>query len=235
MDYSELFRDALLKGNGLYSPFSSVEELRKSRMYIETMEDFIDKSESEELAKLSSGIESLTPEERDEYWQFNYPIHWQEVFATRVRSGFLIQLCSFLEGELDDICHRIQMIARIQKNVSNMTGSTIEKASKYVAKYGDFSSSLRPHWETIERIYDIRNVFVHYRGFSALYRNHEKIVEFSKSVPGVKCLHSFIELERGFCEYCNEEVAKFQEHLRTAYDTFRKRLLAIEALKEKGA
>lgn len=226
----EWLRTDFLSGDGMFGPFLSLDEISKSKMFIETMEDFIKSSEDEEVASLSRRICHLSAEQRDEYWQDNYPVHWQEIFATRIRSTFVIQLCSSVEGQIDEVCRRIEMIARVPLKLSNLNGSILEKGRRYMEAFGSFTAPSDADWKVIERIFQVRNVFVHERGFIGKYQHENKIIEFAKFVPGLKLQNSFIELELGFCEHCVVATAIFVECLRESYEAFRSQRQLLEKL-----
>ncbi len=224
----EWLRRDFLTGGGFFGPFLTTDELGKSRMFIDTMEDFIHKSEEGEVASLAEGVDHLTPDQKDEFWQWHYPIHWQEVFATRIRSGFVIQLCSFVEGQLEEICRRIELIARVPLKLRDLHGSTLSNARKYMEAFGKFTIPSEVEWQVIERIFYVRNVFVHQRGYMG--QHEKKIIELAGTVPGLKFEHSSIELDRGFCEHCVTEVTTFHDQLRKAYEVFRIQSQILEKL-----
>jgi hypothetical protein len=226
----EWLRDQYLSGRGLLGPFLFNDEMQKSRLFLETMEDFISSSEETEVNSLSKGIEELTESQKDEFWQWNYPVHWQEIFATRIRSSFIVQLCSFVEGELEELCKRIEVIAGIPLKLRDLQGSTLAKGRKYLEAFGNFSAPSGTEWLIIERIFDLRNVCVHERGFVTLYRNEKKLVEFAQTAPGLAFENGFAEMKRDFCEYALSAIIAFHNCLLKEYEAFRLRSQVLEKL-----
>lgn len=227
-------RAEYLTGEGFLGGFvfSYREELDRTRFFLKTMEDFVEASEREEVAALEQGIARLTPEQHDEYWQWHYPFHWQEIFSNRLRTAFVLQLCTFLEGELNEICRRVEVIAEAPIGVGDLKGSTLDKAQKYLSAFAHFDRPSESSWALIQRIYHVRNVMVHYGGFSFPYRHHAKIVAFSGEAPGLSLQNDFIQVKREFCEFCLAEVSRFFADLHAAYEAFR---AACQALVRVGA
>lgn len=229
---SDRLRKDLLSGQGIFGPFLYPywEEINKSKFFLETMEKFVDTSERDEVTALERGIASLTPEQKDEYWQWHYPIHWQEIFSNRLRASFIMQLCSFVEGELGEISGRVKVLTEAPIKLSDLQGSTLSKPKKYLQAFGRFEQPTEASWVVLERIFDARNVMVHEGGFAGMYRNFNKLVEFAATVPGLSFSNSHIQVERAFCEYCLERVSEFCRELHEAYDAFRQTRQAMERL-----
>lgn len=221
-----------LSGSGIFGQFIFPywKELDKTKFFLKTMEDFVANSEKEEVSVLKNGTATLTPEQEDEYWQWHYPIHWQEIFSNRLRASFIMQLCSFIEGELNEISKRVEIISNAPIGVSDLRGSTLSKPKKFLQAFGQFENPTEEMWNDIERIFDVRNVMVHAAGFSGTYRDHKKIVEFSSKVPGLTLQNESIQIERLFCEYCLEKVAQFCKSIHEQYDSFRATSKALARL-----
>ena len=224
-----------LSGSGVFGQFIFPywEELNKTKFFLKTMEDFVVESEKEEVSALEKGIETLTPEQRDEYWQWHYPIHWQEIFSNRLRASFIMQLCSFVEGELNEISKRVEVISNAPIGVSDLRGSTLSKPKKFLQAFGRFEDPPEELWTVIERIFDVRNVMVHAAGFSGAYRDHKKIVEFAATVPGLTLQNEHIQAERLFCEYCLERITEFCNLLHKQYESFRKTAQTLARLEAR--
>jgi hypothetical protein len=226
----EWLRTDYLSGGGMFGPFLSPDELRNSKLYIETMENFITSSEDGEVASLAERIGHLTPEQQDDFWQDNYPIHWKEIFATRIRTSFVIQLCSLVESQIDEVCKRITLIARVPLKLRDLKGSTLEKGRRYMEAFGGFTTPSVANWSVVGKIFVVRNLFVHERGFMEQLGIENKIVEFARVAPGLKMEHNVIELEPAFCEYCLTSVEIFLGQLRESYETFRIQRQLLEKL-----
>lgn len=228
-------RDDYLSGEGLFGTFIFPyrEELERSRFFLKTMEELVDQSEREEVAALEKGVEKLTPEQQDEYWQWHYPFHWQEIFSNRIRAAFILQLCTFVEGELTEISRRIELIAQVPLSVGDLRGSTLSKARKYLQAFASIEKPNDSSWHILERIFDVRNVVVHEGGFAGRYRNHKQIVAFAKTVPGLSLQNDFVQVKREFCEFCLASVGMFCDELHGEYEAYRASMDALSKLDKK--
>jgi hypothetical protein len=216
-------REDYLSGGGFFGQFvyPYQEELKKTDFFLRTVEDFVASSERDEVAELEKSIEGLSPEQRDEYWQWHYPIHWQEIFSNRLRASFIMQLCSFVEGELNEICQRVEVISQAPIEVGDLKGSTLSRPKKYLMAFARLDKPGEESWQLLERIFDVRNVMVHESGFAGAYRNHKKIVELASVAPGLSLRNDHIEVKRTFCEYGLKAVSEFCGQLHEAYEAFR--------------
>lgn len=229
--HREMFRKEVLLGTGLIGPLDAYEELKRSRFFIESMELYIDSSETAEIKQLEIQAQALSPEAKDEFWQWNYPIHWQDIFGVRIRSSFCIQLCSQVEATLGDIAHRIQVIERIpaigKTNKKEFkTGSTIEKHKRYFTKYAKFEGFDEVLWAKMGFVFRIRNAHVHFQGFDSKMDKDIEFRQFLTALPNVGIEHNFIELKTGSCEALMEIVECFHEEIIKKYEFYRKKCLA---------
>lgn len=223
MAKNNIFKKDYLTGGGFAGPFinSYREELKKTKFFLDTMETFIEESEKDEVSELEKGIENLSGAEKDEYWQWHYPIHWQEVFSNRIRSSFILQLCTFVEGELKEICNRVMAIGDVPIKVNELKGSTLTRPKKYFEAFANFEKPSSENWRSMEFVFDIRNVMIHEAGFAGNYRNYNRIQQYAKDLQGISFEYDCIEIEKVFCEYCLKEIEKFCVELHEAYEAFR--------------
>lgn len=175
--------------------------------------------------------QALSPEAKDEFWQWNFPIHWQDIFGVRIRSAFCIQLCSQVEATLGDIAHRIEVIegcpaiGKINKKEFKM-GSTLDKHKRYFTKYAEFKSLDEDLWEKMGFVFRIRNAHIHFQGFDLKVDDDNKFRQFLTILPSVGVEYNFIELKAGACKAFMEIVEFFHEELIKEYEIYRKTRLA---------
>lgn len=231
-DFSRQIRDDYLSGGGFFGRFIYPyhEELKKSAFFLKTMKEFVEKSEGAEVSELKQGLSNLSPAARDEFWQVHYPMHWQEIFSNRIRAAFIMQLCSFLEGEMNEVCARVSVIAESPVKVNDLRGSTLSKPRKFLGAFGKFERPSEENWTIQERIFDVRNVMVHEGGFAGAYRNYKKMVDFAETVPGMSFSNGHVEVRREFCEYCLASVTKFCDELHAAYEAYRESAFTMHKL-----
>ena len=225
-----------MTGGGMFGPFinSYKEEIKKTKFFLDTMENFIEESEKNEVSQLEVGIVNLSEAERDEYWQWHYPIHWQEIFSNRIRSSFLLQICTFVEGELKEICNRVASIGDVPIKVSELKGSTLTRPKKYLGAFANFDKPSSSCWKSMEFIFDIRNVMVHEAGFAGYYKNYNSIKNFAKDLQGISFEYDCIEVDKVFCEYSLKEVEMFCKELHEAYEAFRLTKLTLYNLENRN-
>lgn len=232
-DLKERIRKDYISGGGIFGQFiyPYAEEIKKSKFFLDTMEEFVISSERREIDAQKERTNDLTPEQLDEYWQWHYPVHWQEIFANRIRTSFIMQICSFVEGELNEIAERVRVISGAPIKLRDLTGSTLSKPKKFIEAFGRFTTPEAGSWEIMERIFDVRNVMVHEAGYSGGYRSHKEIVKFASFVTGLSFSNDHIKVEREFCDYCLNAASDFVTSLHSAYDSFRATASALENMK----
>lgn len=233
--FGNQLRDNYLSGNGVFGGFiyPHSEELKKSKFFLDTMETLVLSAEQHEVSTLEAKTQGLTPEQLDEYWQWHYPIHWQEIFSNRLRASFIMQLCSFVEGELNDIACRVGVIAEAPLKLRDLNGSTLSKPRKFIEAFGHLTQPDNNSWALMEQVFDVRNVMVHEGGFAGSYRNYKQLVIFATTVPGLSFNNGHIEVNREFCDYCILLVSSFVESLHQSYESFRATAHTLEKMKLK--
>ncbi len=228
--HREMFRRNTLEGSGLVGPLYATDELQRARFFIETMEEFIDSSETAEVKALETNITSLSEEAKDEFWQWNYPIHWQDIFGVRIRSAFVAQLCSHIEATLGDIAHRVQVIERCPIEVSKIKGSTLEQHKLYLHTFAKFEGPPSEVWKKMAHVFRIRNVHIHQQGYGGEIANDKEFSAFLASLPNVSIENNFIELKAGSCQALLEIAEGFHGAIVKEYQAYRLRALALDRL-----
>ena len=226
--HREMFRRDFLYGSGLHGPLYATEELKRARFFIETMEEFIDSSEDAELEELEAKAAPLSEDAKDEFWQWNFPIHWQDIFGVRIRSAFCAQLCSHVEATLGDIAHRIQVIERSAIKVRDIKGSTLEHHKLYLVTFGKFVGPTSDLWKRMGFVFRIRNAHIHQQGYGGEIAKDNEFSKFLASLPNVGTENNFIELKAGSCLALLEITKEFHDALLKEYEAYRHRALAVE-------
>lgn len=226
--HREMFRLEVLNGTGIVGPLNAFEELKRSRFFIETMEQFISSSETSEVKALEVQAQALSEDAKDEFWQWHYPIHWQDIFGVRIRSAFCAQLCSQVEATLGDMAHRVHVIERSAINVKNLKGSTLEQHKLYLEAFAKFENPKPELWKEMAYVFHIRNAHVHQQGFSGEIENNKDFSHFLASLPNVGIQNNFIELKSGSCLALLNIAERFQDALLKEYEAYRQRVRALE-------
>jgi len=228
--HREMFRRSILEGSGLAGPLCATDGLQRSRFFIETMEQFIDSSETDEVKALEANITSLSEEAKDEFWQWNYPIHWQDIFGVRIRSAFVAQLCSHIEATLGDIANRVRVIERCAIEVRQIKGSTLEQHKLYLNTFAKFDGPLPEIWKKMTYVFRIRNIHIHQQGHGGEIAGDKEFSAFLASLPNVSIENNFIELKAGSCTAILKIAEEFHGAIAKEFEAYRHRALAIERL-----
>ncbi len=102
------------------------ETLKGLRFYLDTLEKFIDDEKSNEISRLKRHADGLSPDKQGEFWAWHYPVHWDEIFASQLRSSFVLTLMSLAESH-------VGMITEQRDGVGGM-GSGHDKDLIYLDK-----------------------------------------------------------------------------------------------------
>jgi hypothetical protein len=210
-ELEDLLRSELLAENGRSGlpllGFS--EEIKRLRYYIDTLEKFIAEEEVDELNPLKADAARLPEGRRGEFWTWNYPVHWDEVFRDNLRSSFLVSVLSFVEGHLSPVCRNVKVIARTPIDSGALKGRVLERSRLFLTAFGSFTHPTAEQWTFIERVYDIRNVFVHHGGYVGTYSHEKRVQQFCSSQPGLRQEQDHIHLHAQFCSLVLDWVQGF--------------------------
>lgn len=221
----EALRQTYLYSKGFMVPLTVHEEFRQSGFFIEIMEKFIESACEEEVRRLENEAGPLSAEAADEFWQWNYPVYWEDVFGSRIRSAFCTQLCSQVEATLGTISNRVQVLVRCPVSVKDLKGGgTLEQHRKYLHLFGKFKSPTAQLWDQMNYIFRLRNIFVHEEGYTKEERDRA-LVTFLSGLPNVKIRGGgFVELRAGSCPALLSIAKVFIDTLFAEYDLLIHRL-----------
>ena len=90
-------------------------------------------------------------------------------FPHAFRSSFLIQIFSFIEFELKEICNHHHITLKTDVAISDFKGTNdLDKAKIYLTKVCKIQiNDLKPEWDYLLDIRKLRNVLVHHQGIIA--------------------------------------------------------------------
>lgn len=199
----DAFRSYLISGDrriGL-SGVGHTEAIKRLRFYLDTFEEFISRQESEEIASLEATASSLSEEGRSEFWSWYYPVHWDEIFRTNLRSSFVASLVSLIESQLTEVSRDLSIIARTPIQVSDLKGSLLERARLFFDKFGAFRRPSDEVWSKLSHIYDVRNVFIHHAGYLPAYNHEKRTRQFIQGGDMVTETSGSLNLKREFGIY----------------------------------
>ncbi|MEQ8416829.1 MAG: hypothetical protein RIB71_20270 [Imperialibacter sp.] len=166
---SKILGDRLshLFGTGPFGKFRDYLNLMESYLQqeLEKHNESLNEKELEEYSKTAG-------EHHREYMQFLVEEHFKEKtvlafdFPHSFRSSLVIQIFSFLEFELKNICKYHSSFNNSDFSITDLKGnSDVEKAKIYLTKGAkiDFKQ-LNPEWPFIDCVRIIRNLLVHHQG-----------------------------------------------------------------------
>ena len=91
-------RDCLIQGECAMSWYLVTDNLNELRLFLDTVEGFIEKEEHRE-------VEALKPYATDgDFWAENYPYQWQDIIGSQLRQTFIVALMSATEFHLSHLC-----------------------------------------------------------------------------------------------------------------------------------
>jgi len=222
------FRDFLISRGSIHG---LDEELKRSTFYLETLEDFISQQEAKEFEKLKAQSTHLAEEDKAEFWSYYYPVHWDEIFRSNLRSSFLISLMATTENYLNEVCRDAGIIARAPIKLSDLRGTVLEKVPLFLEKFAGFKQPTPVLWRKLSRIYDIRNVFIHSGGFIGAYQHQVRVRQFIKTSGGVTETNDFLTLKREFGLSALHVVRELSEAIAGEMKALRQRIEQEEGKK----
>ncbi len=190
------------------------------------MEDFIDKKEEEEVAS----IKAKFPEGAEINWSYHYPIYWEDIFFTQLRSSFIVSIVSFAELNLDRVCKQVfniltPPIKHTDKH-KDLKGGIIDRGKEYLRRFGKFNNPSDELWGIIKSIYLVRNCIVHNNNDieDMESKKQEQIGNLVDKLPGLSAAAAFVgeSGKYGFLKINNEfpifSIDRIQEFVSSLYD-----------------
>lgn len=174
------------------------------------MEQFIENQEMAEITNLENAIKGLTDQQKSEFWLWNYPVYWDEIFYNNFRKSSFITLISFFESILNIVCRYVEIINWYQKRRSEYKGSILKRSRKFLKNHGEFLKPKEELWDKMTSIYQIRNAFVHNES-DFFNKGHLKKVVEENSFLSVN--QEIVKIEKGFCFFCLDIIELFLKDL----------------------
>jgi len=203
----KMARKILIEHGDHMAGWLTCESLKELELFLNTIEDFIEKEEKRELSALDKFLETIPKTERGEYLSDHYPFEWQQVLGAHFRSSFLITLMSVTEDSLSRICTQVSTMLDSSISNKDLKGSILEAAKKYLQAIGKYEAPPEHHWATVIDLYKVRNVMVHNGGMLEGAPNEKRIRAFMDKAPGISAPQSaFLKFEKEFCFYALEQV-----------------------------
>lgn len=165
--------------------------------YQNTIEKFLELEKQNLEKSYQKKISELNENNTDSWNRMveNFSERYNEIariFPHNFRASFLIQIISFIEHELKEICEQYEFSNKTKYSVNDLNGNNdIEKAKKYLTKSCNVNfEKLNPEWQFILMVKRIRNKLVHHQGFVKkvekdweLFNEFNRKKEFLEFVP----------------------------------------------------
>ncbi len=187
------------------------DSLSGMRHYLKTMQDFIDKQEEYEV----KAIEASFPKGTEINWSYHYPIHWEEIFTTQLRSSFVVSLVSLTEWHLNMICKHIMIILDLPIKHNELRGNIFHRGRKYLEIFAKYKKHSEELWRIMELIYEVRNCIVHNNNDLENMQSAKKLSKFIEEQPGLSLNSGFLEIQAEFPIFCIDTI---QEFILSLYD-----------------
>jgi hypothetical protein len=158
-------------------------------------------------------LEKLSKAEQAAYVQQHYDDTWYQILTSQFYSSFVVWSFATFEELLSLFCMDVKLAAKTPIGWTELKGSKIEQARKYLHTLVGFTRPQAKLWDQIEDIYLLRNLIVHNGGF-VFKSNKEKHItgHIVKVMPGLELEHERIKPKAEFCiEIVRLFVAYFQE------------------------
>lgn len=165
-------RNDSLKQNASYHQFIiqfNLKELQKYQLFFET---FLD-NEKETLyeaykekyskVKQDGDYEEYSRVAEEHYYKYSDIVN---LFPHNFRASFLIQIVTFIETSLTEICEQYEYINKTNYSIHDLRGnSDIEKAKSFLTKSCNANfEKLNPEWQFILIAKKLRNSLIHNQG-----------------------------------------------------------------------
>lgn len=210
---NEMRPDLLIGRADRWDASSPRDDLEKFRFFVRQIETLIDQAEESEVSSLQQSIAGWPKEAQSEFWPYNYPIHRDEIFRSTIRNSVVVSLATFFETFIDRLCSQVALITRSDLRVSDLRGSTLERARKYLTAVGKFASPSLFAWHELGLFFKIRNVIVHVGGFTHASNYQKAIQQFCEKRSDIRLEHGSIEIEPAFLEFVINRLLVFLEQL----------------------
>lgn len=173
----------------------AMETLDGLEFYLKTLEEFIADKEAQEVSDLKQHADQLPTDRQGEFWAWHYPGHWDEIFASQLRSSFVVTLISLAESQVGMVTEQVSEIAGILGR-PNSNGGHFERHRKHLKKQVGFKRPDDTCWDSVREIRDIRNCLVHAnsRILASRKPKPERLRFLINRLPGLSAPYDVVEL-----------------------------------------
>lgn len=143
---------------------------------------------------------------------------FEDYFPSLQRSSALSSIYSVFENELNRLCDRVQSAVGAGLRFQDLTGSGVERARNFLIKVGGFDlSASDKEWNTITKIREVRNCFVHADGILKSNDKATKVISAYATETSLLVVQGQrVELLEGYLEEVVTGLLRYCEGLARA-------------------
>jgi hypothetical protein len=187
----------------------AVDTLQRLEFYLKTLEQFIEREGSQEISDLKRHADQLPEDRQGEFWAWHYPVHWDEIFASQLRSSFVVTLVSLAETHVGMVGAQVCEIAETHLKPGDLRGGPLERHRKCLQALPGFTRPDDRCWNAIYDICDVRNCIVHANSRIWEVKNEMRLRDLVGRLPGLTAAHGVLELSEEFPTHAFQTVQKF--------------------------
>jgi hypothetical protein len=187
----------------------ALETLKGLRFYLETLEAFIDRERTQEISELKQDIEHWPQDHQEDFWAWHYPAHWDQIFASQLRSSFVITLMSLAESHVGMVVEQACAIVGSPLSRRDLHRGSFRQRREHLEKRAGFTRPDTTSWDSLYEIQAIRNCIVHANSTIYNDQNPERLRALILTLPGIGASHDVIELSPEFPIHCLKTVEGF--------------------------
>jgi len=190
------------------------QDLNDLEFFLHTIENFISGQEKKDIARLEKEIENTSDRQQAEFWENNYPTHWQGIFATHLRRSFFVTLMSLAEDHINMICRSVNTPITNIDLKKKLKCSTICAAQAFLEEHGNFSLPSPELWKVADDLYLLRNDIIHNGGRidqgeqeERDRRREARLKAIIEDLPGLSLISvGMLIMEKEFCLFALETI-----------------------------
>lgn len=167
--------------------------------YLDTLEEFIKSQEKKEVQHLQKTFEKTNRKHRGDFWEYNYPYYWKDIFEENLKESLVVSLLTMLEFHLNHICDFLCLKNDKFKKAKNFkNGDTIDKFRKCLQQFNPKLSSL--NWGQIKILWRIRCIIAHNQGECKREEDKKLLKQFANKTNSISISNEYIRIDFLFCK-----------------------------------
>jgi len=168
--------------------------------YLKTLEGFIESERGQEIAALKQDADALPNHARADFWAWHYPVHWDEIFASQLRSSFVVTVISLAESNVGVVSEEACEIAGTPLKAGDLRGGLFERHRKCLEALAGFTGPDAKTWEAVLGVRDIRNCIVHANSRIMESTAPDRLKALVGKLPGITSQYDVVELTPPLCQ-----------------------------------